>query len=62
MGLLEWIWNKLPDRCQNKQCMRHGVRGNENVVRVGDDQVRLCDDCSAHLHKGGAVFVRRYTR
>ncbi len=33
MTLLEWIWDKLPDKCEVADCARQGMRGNENRVR-----------------------------
>lgn len=44
MGLIEWLWRLLPDRCQVKGCRRKGVRGNEN--RIGG--IRVCDDCHSY--------------
>jgi len=54
-GILEWmpipnrwkqeLWSLLPDYCENPECSRRGVRGNENVV---GGHV-LCDNCSVGL-------------
>jgi hypothetical protein len=43
MGLIEWLWRFLPDRCEMPGCSRQGVRGNENVIRGK----RVCDYCHA---------------
>jgi hypothetical protein len=45
MGIVEWLWSFLPDRCEMPGCSRKGVRGNENII----DGKRVCDDCHAKL-------------
>lgn len=48
-GLLLFFWRFLPDRCEQIGCTRRGVRGNENVVFVGDSRRLMCDEC-AQIH------------
>ena len=46
MGLLQFLWRQLPDRCGAPNCMRQGVRGNENIVVIGDYRVLMCHECT----------------
>ena len=48
---LEQVWNLLPDKCENVHCKGHGMRGNENRVKMGEKVVVLCDDCSSMYAK-----------
>lgn len=50
MGLIEWLWRRLPDQCEGKSCKRLGVRGNENVI----DGKIYCDDCSTRCRDCGS--------
>ena len=43
--LIEWLWSWLPDRCEMPGCLRHGVRGNENII----DGKRVCDYCHVRM-------------
>ena len=45
MGLIEWFWRLLPDKCSMPECSRRGVRGNEN--RIGG--LIVCDGCHAKM-------------
>ena len=48
--LPETLYRWLPDHCEVCHGRRGGVRGNENVVTVGERPVIMCDYCSAkHL-------------
>jgi hypothetical protein len=56
MGLREWLWSLLPDRCEvpsrplaNVRCDRTGIRGNENVIATTVGWMRMCDNCHAQL-------------
>lgn len=58
MGLREWLWSLLPDRCEvphlsiaNLQCDRTGVRGNENRIATSVGYIRMCDNCHAQLQR-----------
>jgi hypothetical protein len=52
MGLIEWLWRFLPDRCEMPGCSRQGVRGNENVI-LGK---RVCDSGRYFVHFGGRLY------
>lgn len=41
----EWLWSLLPDECEDKDCCRKGIRGNENII---NNKV-LCDYCNVKL-------------
>ena len=43
--LIEWLRGWLPDRCEMPGCLRHGVRGNENII----DGKRVCDYCHVRM-------------
>ena len=43
LGWNEWLWSLLPDNCEQPNCCRKGVRGNENIREDGTVQ---CDYCS----------------
>jgi hypothetical protein len=43
MRFFWWLWSFLPDKCEMRNCRRHGVRGNENII----DGIRVCDYCHA---------------
>jgi hypothetical protein len=45
MGVIEWLWNFLPDKCEMPGCSRKGTRGNENVI----NGKRVCDYCHAKM-------------
>jgi hypothetical protein len=46
MGITNFLWRQLPDKCSMPHCSRLGVRGNENIV----DGRLMCDECHAiHL-------------
>lgn len=49
MGIIEWLWRFLPDRCEMRDCARRGVRGNENVVAG----FVMCDDCHSDMQRPG---------
>lgn len=58
MGLIEWLWQLLPDKCEVQnmntywECPRTGVRGNENRIVWPDGKTRvMCDDCSVMFRK-----------
>lgn len=64
MGLFQFLWRLLPDRCQMPHCTRRGVRGNENMVPVGEGERRvwrmMCDECTQiHLirKKAGVTYA-----
>jgi hypothetical protein len=42
-GIFEALWSLLPDRCEMPNCVRSGIRGNENRV---DGRI-MCDACHA---------------
>jgi len=52
MGLFEWLWSLLPDKCSIPDrhtyitCCRQGVRGNENLIPVGNEVWIMCDYCT----------------
>lgn len=48
-GWLEWFWSLLPDKCEMRDCERHGVRGNENIVHVNGMATTVCDYCHAKM-------------
>jgi hypothetical protein len=43
MGITNFLWRQLPDKCSMPYCSRLGVRGNENIV----DGRLMCDQCHA---------------
>jgi hypothetical protein len=46
MGITNFLWRQLPDKCSMPHCSRLGVRGNESIV----DERLMCDQCHAiHL-------------
>jgi hypothetical protein len=46
MGISNFLWRQLPDKCSMPHCSRLGVRGNENIV----DGRLMCEQCHAiHL-------------
>lgn len=47
MGIREWFWRLLPDKCEMRDCRRNGVRGNENVL---PDGTIICDGCGSRRH------------
>jgi hypothetical protein len=50
MGLFQFLWRLLPDRCQMPGCTRHGVRGNENILPINGKWRLVCDECTTiHL-------------
>jgi len=40
------FWRQLPDRCQMPHCSRHGIRGKENVVVIGEVGCIMCQECT----------------
>ena len=65
----EMAWKWLPDKCEIKGCPRTGVRGNENYLMIGGQQidemryaplygVTLCDDCHACYLEGHILVTR----
>jgi hypothetical protein len=46
MGLFQFLWRQLPDRCGAPNCSRRGTRGNENVVIIGDYRFLMCQECT----------------
>ena len=47
--VVEWLWRRLPDRCEMPDCERRGVRGQETRVMVGGTTKRVCDDCRGKI-------------
>ena len=46
MGLFQFLWRLLPDRCQMPHCTRRGVRGNENRIVISGRMRTICDECT----------------
>jgi hypothetical protein len=46
MGLLEFLWRQLPDRCEMPHCTRRGIRGNENRMEIAGKMRTICDECT----------------
>jgi len=55
----EWVWRKLPDRCQADYCEGYGVRGNENLYPSTRDlkPLILCDYCGVRYQHEGQLKV-----
>jgi hypothetical protein len=43
----QWLWELLPDKCEQQDCLRLGVRGNEQIV----GGMILCDTCAVKVRK-----------
>lgn len=53
----EWLWSFLPDNCQQVNCCRKGVRGNENIAKDGSIE---CDYCSSKAMYRRDLWLKGY--
>lgn len=59
--IFEFLWRLLPDRCEAGDCLRKGVRGNENRMKLNNwpHSMMLCDDCTYRALKTQLRPVKR---